>query len=113
MRLLPDGVSGQHRQEVMSIVSPANSPNKGILGGRFKLKAPGLFCLALLAFGLPASSQIVNLFPQNDRDTWTRVSIPPGRPVNPVTQWHIDSSRHRIVCDGNRGHEWMRFNREL
>lgn len=72
-----------------------------------------LFSLALLIFALPASSQAINLFPQNDPDAWTRVAIPPDHPVSNIAQWHIDSSRRVIVCDGNGGHEWLRFNREF
>ncbi len=95
------------------MVSPAKSSSKSHPGGRFLTKAPGLLCLVFLAFALSASPQTVNLFPPNNLDAWTRVSIPPGHAVNPVTQWHISLSRHRIVCDGNRGHEWLRFNHEL
>lgn len=76
---------------------------------------PAGLCLLFawfLAVCLPASAQNVDLFP-NDPNAWTRVAIPPGHPVNPVTQWHIDSSRHTILCDGDRGHEWLRFNREV
>ena len=95
------------------MVSPAKSSSISHPGGRFLTRSSGLLCLAFLAFALSASSQTVNLFPQNDGNAWARVSIPPGHAVNPVTQWHIYPSRHRILCDGNRGHEWLRFNREL
>jgi hypothetical protein len=73
----------------------------------------GLLCLALLAIALPASSQTLNLFPKNSQDLWTRVAIPPTKPVSQIAQWHIDPAKRTIVCDGNGGHEWLRFNHEL
>ena len=64
-----------------------------------------------------ASAQSVDLFPANHDDpqheVWTRVAIPPDHPVSNVAQWHIDYAKKQIVCDGNGGHEWLRFNREL
>jgi hypothetical protein len=72
-----------------------------------------LLSLAILAIAAPVFSQAVNLFPDNAQDAWTRISIPPGHAVSLVAQWHIDPSKRAIVCDGNGGHEWLRFNREL
>lgn len=73
----------------------------------------GSLCFGLLAFGLQASSQTVNLFPADAQTQWTRIAIPPGHPVSDVAQWHIEPKRGSIVCDGNGGHEWLRFNHEL
>ena len=72
-----------------------------------------LVLFALLIVALPAFSQTINLFPEKYQDAWTRVAIPPDHPVSNVAQWHIDPSKRIIVCDGNGGHEWLRFNREL
>jgi hypothetical protein len=71
-------------------------------------------CLAILLAALPAPAQAIDLFPAGDRDAaWTRVAIPPGHPVSQIAQWHIGFAKRQIVCDGNGGHEWLRFNREL
>jgi hypothetical protein len=74
-------------------------------------------CLAVLLAALPASAQSVELFPASgtigQQEAWTRVAIPPDHPVSQIAQWHIDYAKRRIVCDGNGGHEWLRFNREL
>jgi Domain of Unknown Function (DUF1080) len=72
-----------------------------------------LFPFVLLIATLPAFSQAVNLFPENYADAWTRVAIPPDHPVSQIAQWHIDPSKRIIVCDGNGGHEWLRFNQEF
>jgi hypothetical protein len=72
-----------------------------------------LLLLALVVVTLPAFSQTVNLFPEKYQDAWTRVAIPPDHPVSQVAQWHIDPSKRIIVCDGNGGHEWLRFNQEF
>jgi hypothetical protein len=77
-----------------------------------------LLTFALLAFpDLRATAQSVNLFPANHNDpqheVWTRVAIPLDHPVSNVAQWHIDYAKRGILCDGNGGHEWLRFNKEL
>lgn len=76
-----------------------------------------LSCLTFLLAAFPAAAQSVNLFPANhddpQREIWTRVAIPPDHPVSNVAQWHIDYAKKQILCDGNGGHEWLRFNREI
>jgi len=73
--------------------------------------------VAVLPGAQSALAQTINFFPANHDDAqhevWTRVAIPPGHPVSNVAQWHIDYARHQIVCDGNGGHEWLRFNHEF
>ncbi len=73
--------------------------------------------LAVLFYGQPALGQTIDPFPGNHRnhqhEVWTRIAIPPDHPVSDVAQWHIDYARRQIVCDGNGGHEWLRFNHEL
>lgn len=72
--------------------------------------------LAFFPAALAVSAQTVDLFPANhdaQHEAWTRVAIPPDHPVSNVAQWHIDYGKRQIVCDGNGGHEWLRFNREL
>jgi hypothetical protein len=83
------------------------------ISGNFIRACEGLVCLALLAVALPASTQTVNLFPADYQAQWTRIAIPPTHPVSNIAQWHIDASKRQILCDGNGGHEWLRFNREL
>ena len=65
----------------------------------------------------PALGQAINLFPGSHDDpqheVWTRITIPPGHPVSNIAQWHIDYATRQIVCDGNGGHEWLRFNHEF
>jgi len=78
--------------------------------------ATSLLILPFL-FAAAASAQSINLFPAQHSDSqhpvWTRVAIPPDHPLNQTDQWHIDWAKHQIVCDGNAGHEWLRFNTEL
>ena len=69
--------------------------------------------VAFLACLPRASSQTINLFPADYQSLWTRVAIPPTHPVSDIAQWHIDAKKGEIKCDGNGGHEWLRFNREL
>ncbi len=70
----------------------------------------GSLCLAA---ALPAAAQSVNLFPADAQAQWKRIAIPPTNPVSDVAQWHIDAAKRQILCDGNGGHDWLRFNREM
>jgi len=86
---------------------------------RFCRLATHVSALPYLAVLLAASAtaQSVDLFPANpengQQEIWTRVAIPPDHPVSQTPQWHIDYAKKQIVCDGNGGHEWLRFNHEL
>jgi Domain of Unknown Function (DUF1080) len=71
-----------------------------------------LLLLSLAALSKPAAAQNIKMFANTDKD-WTRISIPPTHPVSNVAQWHIDAAKRTIVCDGNGGHEWLRFNHQL
>ncbi len=81
--------------------------------GRLIAARRSLFCLALLVTAVPAFAQSVNLFPADYKAQWTRISIPPTHPVSDIAQWHIDAAKHTILCDGNGGHDWLRFNHEV
>ncbi len=72
-----------------------------------------LLCLTLAVLALSARSQTINLFPADAQSQWTRIAIPPTKPVSDIQQWHIDAASRTIVCDGNGGHDWLRFNKEL
>jgi hypothetical protein len=98
-------------------MSPYSFRNSNILvrttHGRAAAWRLGLPFIALLAVALPASAQTVNLFPADYQAQWTRIAIPPTHPVSDIAQWHIDPSKRQILCDGNGGHDWLRFSREL
>lgn len=67
----------------------------------------------LIMVATPASAQSIPMFPKNYRQAWTRVAIPPSHPLSPADQWHIKPRTREIVCDGDQGHEWLRFDHEL
>jgi hypothetical protein len=53
----------------------------------------------------------VSVQPAGDLKGWTRVPIPPTNHLGRA-QWHVDSARGVLVCDGDGGHEMLRFDRE-
>jgi Domain of Unknown Function (DUF1080) len=71
----------------------------------------------ILLAAQPALAQTINPFAGNQDDpqheVWRRIAIPPDHPVSNVAQWHTDYAKFQIVCDGNGGHEWLRFNHEF
>ena len=44
---------------------------------------------------------------------WTRGPIPPAGRLNPKSQWVLGAGNTTLVCGGNGGHEWLRWDREL
>jgi len=53
-----------------------------------------------------------SILPTPDLKGWTRVAIPPKNPLGRA-QWHVDMARQVLVCDGDGGHEMLRYDREL
>jgi hypothetical protein len=72
-------------------------------------------CLILCSLPLraqsPSGAKWVSIEPTKDLAGWTRVSIPPGKALNPVSQWSFDSVHRVILCRGDGGHEWLRYDR--
>ena len=50
--------------------------------------------------------------PAIDLKGWTRVAIPPTNPLGRA-QWHVDPAANVLICDGDGGHEMLRYDREL
>lgn len=50
--------------------------------------------------------------PAPDLKGWTRVAIPPTNHLGRA-QWHVEPAAHVLMCDGDGGHEMLRFDREL
>jgi hypothetical protein len=46
-------------------------------------------------------------------DGWTRLPLPPGGRLDPRSQWSLDDATGALVCEGNGGHEWLRWDQEL
>jgi hypothetical protein len=55
----------------------------------------------------------IDFVPSPSLDHWTRVTIPPGRPLSSQSQWSVDAATHMPVCAGNGGHDWLRYGHKL
>lgn len=55
----------------------------------------------------------VDLLPPANLQGWSRVPIPAVSGVNPKLQWHVDAATRTLICTGDGGHEWLRFDKEL
>jgi hypothetical protein len=55
----------------------------------------------------------IDILPDGDFNGWTRVAIPPGKALDPVSQWKLDKEHRTIICEGDHGHEWLRYNRQF
>lgn len=61
----------------------------------------------------PPNSRWLNIMPDSSFGHWTRVTIPPTRPMPQYSQWSVDKATHTLVCAGDGGHEWLRYDSEL
>ena len=44
---------------------------------------------------------------------WTRLMVKPGEPLKSETsQWSLDPKTNVLVCQGDGGHEWLRYDKE-
>ena len=73
----------------------------------------GALSMVLLLIALPALSQTTNLVSGKYSTEWTRIAIPPTGQVGKIEQWHVYPGKREIVCDGNGGHDWFRYNKEF
>ena len=55
----------------------------------------------------------VDITPHESLKGWTRVAIPPDKALDPVNQWKLEEDRATLLCEGNHGHEWLRYDHEL
>jgi hypothetical protein len=63
----------------------------------------------LTATSVLAADGWIDMLPAPDMSGWTRIAIPPNKPVNPTQQWSVDSATHTLICTGDQGHEWLRY----
>jgi hypothetical protein len=77
----------------------------GMLLARFLLLSA--FAAALL----PAQS--VDLLPDESLKGWTRIPIPAMDGLKPKLQWRVDTAQHTLICTGDGGHEWLRYDQVL
>jgi hypothetical protein len=51
----------------------------------------------------------IDMLPGPNVSGWTRIAIPPNKPVNEKQQWSVDSANRTLICTGDQGHEWLRY----
>jgi hypothetical protein len=44
---------------------------------------------------------------------WTRGPLPAQGKLHPLSQWSLDAATGYLVCQGDGGHEWLRWDHEL
>jgi hypothetical protein len=54
-----------------------------------------------------------DITPAPSFEGWTRLPFMTTTPMDKVSQWSVDPATHMLLCEGNRGHEWLRYDKEL
>lgn len=72
---------------------------------------PILFAAGTLMAQSPQDAGWRDILPGPSLNGWTRIAIPPDKPVDAKNQWSVQNGV--LVCDGAGGHEWLRWDREL
>jgi hypothetical protein len=55
----------------------------------------------------------VDIMPDPSFKGWTRLAFMTTNPMDPVSQWKVDTANKVLVCEGDRGHEFLRYDQEL
>lgn len=70
--------------------------------------------LLFTAAVLPAQTPVPpDILPDASLQGWTRIPIPAVSGLNPKIQWRVDTAEKALVCTGDGGHEWLRYDQEL
>jgi hypothetical protein len=89
-----------------------------------------LFSASVLVLGLAIAARAVDETPSalernptgwtdllanagSDLKGWTRGSVPPGKPLSAESQWSLDPKTGILLCRGDGGHDWLRWDQEL
>ena len=54
----------------------------------------------------------IDILPPADLSGWSRVPVPPGGELGRA-QWHVDTARHLLICDGDGGHDMLLYQKSL
>ena len=54
----------------------------------------------------------VDILPPADLKGWFRVPVPPNARLG-RDQWHVDSDKKVLICDGDGGHDMLLFDKEI
>src|SRR4051812_39146906 len=77
----------------------------------YSLALAGIACLAAMLTA--GSTEAVDILPNETLQGWTRIPIPAISGLNPKLQWRVDKAQQALICVGDGGHEWLRYDREL
>lgn len=76
-------------------------------------------CLAVVLPAEETKSQLESapdgwedILPPADLRGWSRVPVPPTAPLE-RQQWHVDSDKKLLICEGDGGHDMLLFDREF
>ena len=69
--------------------------------------------LPLLLFAAACHAQPQDILPDESLKGWTRIPIPPVDGLKPKLQWRVDAAEHALICTGDGGHEWLRYDQLL
>jgi len=75
--------------------------------------AAGLAMLLGAGTGRCQSVEGKDILPDESLKGWTRIPIPPVDGLKPKLQWRVDAAQHALICSGDGGHEWLRYDQEL
>jgi hypothetical protein len=54
-----------------------------------------------------------DIMPPASMEGWIRAPFMSANPMDAVSQWKVDAATRTLLCEGNRGHEWLRYDKEL
>ena len=94
------------------IAMPARSYNDRCMR-TWWLVTVALAAAAVLSQAQNNTADWTDILPPADLHGWTRIPIPPIDGLQPKQQWRVDEAQRALICSGDGGHEWLRYDKEL
>src|SRR5512140_263186 len=80
----------------------------------FLLMVFGIACWAQTPSALESDPKgWTDIMPDASFKGWTRLPFMVTTPMNPASQWKVDTANKLLICEGDKGHEWLRYDKEL
>jgi hypothetical protein len=54
-----------------------------------------------------------DIMPDASLKGWTRLPFMVTTPMAPDSQWKVDTANKLLICEGDKGHDWLRYDKEL
>ena len=75
--------------------------------------APAIESDASTPSSASSNGEWIDLLPSPDLEGWSRIPFRSNTPLDPKMQWRVDEEQQTLICAGDGGHEWLKYDKEF